>query len=163
MKKLCIKTVLSGIFVLLTAQALFAQENTDGLELDLFKSAMSTEELKRWSNLFLQLKIQQKACEIQISSQLLPLGCYRELHLKVKIYEIIKSSFGHYGFATTSKLTDFLPQQADRLRIDKQCLAIVRETKEVELTKESELLMGRPCLQQAREKIKINRYKAGLD
>lgn len=163
MKKLSIWALEVFFLILSTASISLAQESIEDLELELFKDAVNGEEIQKWSDSIQQLKIQKKACDIQISSRILPLSCYRALHLQVKLNEMVKNRWGGQKLIESRKWAGFFLQESDRLRIDRACLSVVREIKELELKKEDELLMSRSCWFQAREKIKINRYKAGLD
>ncbi len=116
-------------------------ESIDSLEIAAMVSAQTADELHRHLAILDELATEDAACKLQVKSAKLPYSCYDA--------RIIRST-GH------------IPQRSYfNHSLDDKCARIAAQTRDIDIQLPNHL--PKHCLDIAREKIRINRYKAGMD
>lgn len=118
-----------------------ARPNVDALELHALTSAQTIGQLRREMSIFEKLATLELACQLQLDHQQIPFSCYDAVALRTLNHLPAESAF-YRG-------------------LDRKCERIAAATRELDIPSENHL--PKACLATVKEKIRINRYKAGMD
>ena len=116
-------------------------ESIDSLEIAAMVSAQTADELHRHLAILEELATDDAACKLQLKSVKLPYSCY-DARMICSTAHIPRRSYFDHG-------------------LDEKCVRIAAQTRDINIQLPNHL--PKRCLDIAREKIRINRYKAGMD
>ena len=136
------KIVMIIIFVVTNMAAYRSHgESIDSLEIAAMVSAQTPDELYRRLAVLENIATDDAACELQLKSHRLPYSCYNARLIRATIHIPPQNHFDH--------------------DLDENCARIASQTRDLSVQYPNHL--PKHCLDIAREKIRINRYKAGMD
>lgn len=135
------RTVICFILVSVSHNMIYAQSFVYERESVLaLQRAATVTDLRKISQEFDELEIRQRACDQQLQENLLPWSCYMEM--EHALYLKIKPRYSH-------------------VELDKLCFLLATRTTDKSISALQKLSTG--CATQAAERVRINRYKAGMD